>query len=174
MKKLTIIILLLSIPFISCERKSGRGTVKYNQSTASQANYDYYVKVVGISDGDTFKGLTRDSIEINFRLHGIDAPEKKQAYSVKSKEKLSELIFGERVGIKVHTKRDRYGRPVVYVFTSDGTDVGAEMLKSGMAWHFKRYDNSDFYARLEIDARDNKRGLWNDENSVPPWLFREK
>jgi endonuclease YncB( thermonuclease family) len=35
------------------------------------------VKVVGISDGDTFTGLNRDNHQLKFRIHGIDAPEKK-------------------------------------------------------------------------------------------------
>lgn len=163
-------ILIFGVLFISCERKSGRSAV--SQKTVNIPDCDYFVKVIRIADGDTFTGLTQDSIEIRFRLHGIDAPERKQAFSSKSKQKLSELIYGKRVGIKVHTKHDRYGRPVVYVYTPDGLDVAAEMLKSGMAWHFKRYDKSDYYNELENSARNNRVGLWYDDNPIPPWDFR--
>ena len=34
----------------------------------------FQVKVVGISDGDTFTGLNRDNIQLKFRIQGIDAP----------------------------------------------------------------------------------------------------
>lgn len=46
----------------------------------------FNVKVVGISDGDTFTGLNRDNLQLKFRIYGIDAPEKKQAFGTKSKE----------------------------------------------------------------------------------------
>lgn len=172
--KNTITLLILCLCFFSCQRKSGRNNIHHRTQveTAQFANCDYAVRVIAISDGDTFKGLTQDKIEIIFRLHGVDAPERKQPFSNKSKEKLSELIYEKRVGIKVHTKRDRYGRPVVYVHTPDGLDVGAEMLKSGMAWHFTRYDNSDIYNQLEETARSQRVGLWQDDNPIPPWDYR--
>lgn len=174
--KRTIALLILCLSITSCQRKSGRNNIQHSRQieTAQHVGCDYFVKVVAISDGDTFIGLTQDSIEIRFRLQGIDAPEKNQPYSNKSKEKLSELIFGKRVGIKVHTKYDKYGRPVVYVYTPEGLDVSAEMLKSGMAWHFKKYDNSDTYNELENKARYKKIGLWQDDNPISPWDYKKK
>lgn len=133
---------------------------------------DYYVKVVRISDGDTFIGRKNDNNEIRFRLQGIDAPEMAQAYGSQSKDKLSKLISEKQVGIRVHTPSDTYGRPVVYVIMPDGNDVGAEMLRAGMAWHYKHYDNSPLYERLELEARAKKIGLWADEKPIPPWEFR--
>lgn len=47
-------------------------------------NYDYCVKVIFISDGDTFRGLTEDNEEIKFRIFGIDAPERHQAFGKRS------------------------------------------------------------------------------------------
>ena len=84
-------------------------------------------------DGDTFRGLTSDSTEIRFRLYGIDAPEKTQAFSNVSRQYLSDLFFGKTVGIKIQKKNAQYGRPIVWVYTSEGLDVSTEMLKSGLA-----------------------------------------
>jgi micrococcal nuclease len=168
------IIFLISAFIFSCERKSGRGKVQKSTADACVCeNYpcDYCVIVVGITDGDTFKGLTNDKEEIKFRLHGIDAPERNQAFGSKSKQTLSDLIFNKTVGIKVQSK-DRYGRFVVWVFTPDGKDVSAEMLKAGMAWHFKRYDNSELYEKLENEAKMKRIGLWADGKSVAPWEYR--
>ncbi len=142
-------------------------------SDVSDPKIDYYVDVIGISDGDSFHAIDQNKQRFRFRIQGIDAPEKGQPYSQKSKQKLSGLIYQKRVGIKVHKKQDRYGRPVVYVFTPDGRDAGAEMLRAGLAWHFKRFDNSEEYATLENQARQKRLGLWQDDNPIPPWEWRE-
>lgn len=164
MKKLTLLSLICLL-LVSCGSK--------NELPIETAATDYYVKVVSITDGDTFKGLTDENVEIRFRMQGIDAPENTQAYYSKSKDKLSELIFEKKVLIKTHTEKDAYGRPVVYVYTSEGKDAGAEMLRAGMAWHFKRYDTSELYSKLEYEARKSKVGLWADEYPIAPWDFRK-
>lgn len=164
--KQTLYLFLFLLIVSSCHRKSGKRDVESNQ-------YDYYIQVIGVSDGDTFKGLTQEKIEIRFRIYGIDAPEKKQPFSNKSKKYLSDLIYGKKVGIKVQKKNDGYGRPVVWVYTPDDKDVGVEMLKAGMAWHFKKYDDSDKYGELENIARTNKIGLWSEKEPVAPWDYRE-
>jgi len=135
---------------------------------------EYTVKVVGISDGDTFTGLTADNQQIRCRIYGIDAPEKKQAFGNRSKQYLSDLIFGKTVCIKIQRKSDRYGRPIVWVHTLGSQDVGGEMLKSGMAWHYKEYSDDAEYANLENQARNAKIGLWADKNAVAPWEWRHK
>jgi len=160
MKKF-IIFTLLSFSLFACK------------NTSKMPDYDFTVKVVAVTDGDTFKGLTADNKQITFRMQGIDAPEKKQAYGNRSKEYLSELIFDKTVLIKIQTKSDRYGRHVVWVYTLDGKDVSAEMLKAGMAWHYKQYDKSEEYANLENQARRKQTGLWKDKNPTPPWEYRK-
>lgn len=166
MKKIAFALISIFL-LISCGRKEKTEVIENEK-------YDYHIQVVGISDGDTFTGLTQDKIEIRFRIHGIDAPEKKQDFGNKSKQYLSDLIYGKRVGIIVQTKNDRYGRPVVYVYTPDEKDVSAEMIKAGMAWHYKQYDDSKEYAELENIARQNQTGLWHDNLPTPPWEFRKK
>ena len=100
----------------------------------------FQVKVIGISDGDTFTGLNRDNLQLKFRIHGIDAPEKKQAYGTKAREHHGALIFGQNVTVDVND-RDRWGRYIARVATEDGRDVGNEMIQAGLAWHYKHFDN---------------------------------
>jgi len=133
----------------------------------------FQVKVVGISDGDTFTGLNRDNLQLKFRIHGIDAPEKKQAFGTKSREHLGSLIFGQDVTVHVND-RDNWGRYIATVSIEDGRDVGKEMIQAGLAWHYKHFDKSEAYAQAEQTARDNKRGLWSDPKAVAPWEFRHK
>ena len=159
--------LAVSLLFLSCENKTRQ------RSQAFCKDCDYIVRVTSIVDGDTFKGLNAENNEIRFRIYGIDAPERNQAFGSKSRQYLSDLIFRQTVGIKIQKKNDGYGRPVVWVYTAQGQDISAEMLKAGMAWHFKRYDSSAEYENLEIQARQQKLGLWKDANPMAPWDFRK-
>ena len=127
-------------------------------------------KVTRVSDGDTITILDAANVQHKIRLHGIDAPEKKQAFGEKAKQHLSSLVFGKGVIIKAQDT-DRYGRTVGKVFI-DGRDVNLEMLRAGFAWHYKRYDKSAVYAEAESEARQNRRGLWADSNPTKPEDFR--
>ena len=159
----------IALILISCQSSSVLRNIP-----ESSRQYDYTVMVVGIVDGDTFKGLTDDNVKIRYRIHGIDAPERYQPFSEKSKQYLSDLIFNKNVGIIVQKERDIYGRPVVWVFTPEGKDVSAELIKAGMAWHSKAYSDDGHYAKLEIESRQNNIGLWSDPNPIEPWKFRRK
>ena len=54
----------------------------------------------------------------------------------------------------------------------DGRSLSKELLRFGYAWHYKRYDNTTEMAQLESDARTMRRGLWQYDNPVPPWVYR--
>ena len=131
----------------------------------------FKVKVVSISDGDTFTALNRDDLQIRFRIYGIDAPERKQAFSSISTDKLKEMIHGKKVTVTVHS-RDGWGRYIVTVKTRKIKDISAEMLRLGLAWHYKEYDDTLLYAELEAFARKEHIGLWLDPDPVAPWDFR--
>lgn len=68
-------------------------------------------RVVGVADGDTVTVLDANKVQHKIRLSGIDAPEKKQPFGERSKESLSDLVFGKDVSVETD-KRDRYGREV--------------------------------------------------------------
>ena len=62
------------------------------------------------------KGLTK------IRLHQIDAPEKKQNFGQRSKQSLSELIYGKTVKVDV-ADIDKYGRTAGTIW-SGAMDTG--------------------------------------------------
>ena len=72
-----------------------------------------------------------------WRLQGIDAPERKQAFGTKSKEHLSDSVAGKFVVVE-YEKRDRYERIVGKVLLSD-EDMNLEQINAGLAWHYKKY-----------------------------------
>ncbi len=60
----------------------------------------------------------------------------------------------------------------------DGIDVCLEQLKAGFAWHYKKYQHEQnledqrLYADAENHARDERLGLWRENNPNPPWEYR--
>ena len=129
-------------------------------------------RVVRVVDGDTITVLSTSTAQHKIRLQGIDAPEKKQAFGNASRKFLSGLVANREVRV-TYAKRDRYGRILGTVFV-DGRDINHEMLKAGMAWHYKKYDTNLTYAKAETEARTARRGLWQDKNPTPPETFRHK
>lgn len=152
MKRLILFIILIVIPVITSAQR-------------------FTVKVVAISDGDTFIGLNRDNLQLRFRIYGIDAPEKGQEFGSKAKDFLSGIIFGKNVTVDVQSQ-DGWGRHIAFVYTPDGQDVSLLMLQAGMAWHFVKYDNTDVYSFAEMVAKNSKKGLWIDKEPIAPWDFR--
>jgi micrococcal nuclease len=128
-------------------------------------------KVVGITDGDTIVVLVDDTVKIKIRLVGIDCPEKTQDFGTKAKQATSDLCFGKNVRV-VKTGEDRYGRTLAMVYVGN-VCVNKELLRFGMAWHYKKYDQDPELAKLEDVAREKKVGLWVMANPVPPWEFRK-
>lgn len=127
--------------------------------------------VVGVSDGDTLTLLVEDKLRVKIRLHGIDAPESKQAFGQRAKQSLSELAYNKDARVEV-VDRDRYGRTVGVVFVGD-VNVNAEQVRTGMAWWYRQYAKDDTTLEaLEAEARKERRGLWQDKEPVPPWEFR--
>ena len=128
-------------------------------------------KVVGVTDGDTITVLVNKTT-IKVRLEGIDAPESKQSYGTKTKQALSEMVFGKNVLVK-KTGEDRYGRTLGVIMLGE-KDINAKMIEEGWAWHYKKYNNEERLAKLEVEARSDKRGLWDDPNALAPWDYRAR
>ncbi len=133
-------------------------------------------RVVAIEDGDTITVLDAANRAYRIRLQGIDAPEGGQPFGSRSRQNLSELVFGKQVAIE-WTKRDKYDRIVGKVLLN-AHDICLEQIKAGMAWHYKYYqaeqspEDRKIYADAEGEARATGRGLWVDANPSPPWDYR--
>ena len=57
----------------------------------------FEARVVGVTDGDTNTVLDDQKSQHKIRVAGIDAPEKNQDFGHRSKEHLSDLVFGKTV-----------------------------------------------------------------------------
>ena len=130
---------------------------------------EFPAKVIGVTDGDTVTVL-RGREQIKIRLEGIDAPERGQAFADKSKSALSKLVYRKSITIQ-KTGEDRYGRTLGRIQVA-GRDAAEEMIKQGMAWHYKDYSTDEVLAELEVQARAAKIGLWSESNALAPWEYR--
>ena len=75
--------------------------------------------------------------------------------------------------LQTHGK-DKYGRILVDVLLSDGTNVNHALVKEGWCWWYRKYAPRDTMLQgLEKDAREARKGLWADPQPVPPWIFRK-
>jgi endonuclease YncB( thermonuclease family) len=128
-------------------------------------------KIVAIKDGDTFEVL-KEGKAITLRLEHIDCPEKKQPFGKNAKQFASDLCFGKIVQVIGTGKTDRYKRYIVELFI-DSICINKELVKNGLAWHYKKYSHDSIYNQLEIEARNAKKGLWVDEAPISPWLWRK-
>jgi endonuclease YncB( thermonuclease family) len=135
--------------------------------------------VAEVFDGDSFNLKAANAQTVRIRIAGIDAPEKSQPYSLKSKAALEAILTAGPITLKV-IKQDRFDRWVAHVIVND-KDVGLRQIETGWAWYFKRYksdltdDIQSRYERAERQARADQHGLWAWSTAPePPWKFRER
>ena len=124
--------------------------------------------VVAVTDGDTLRASC-DGQEVRVRLVDIDAPERRQAFGARARQYLSSL-YGVQPEIQWRSK-DRYGRVLGRV-RCRGRDANAEMVRAGLAWVFDRYVADERLYHVQATARNLRRGLWADDEPVPPWEWR--
>jgi endonuclease YncB( thermonuclease family) len=139
---------------------------------------------VGASAIEDLRGrasvIDGDTIEIHgqrIRIWGIDAPEGGQL-GIKAGRPwrcghecavaLSDFL-GSRIVECTPVAIDEYER-MVGRCTVAGQDVGAWMVLNGWAVDFKQFSDGQ-YAALELEAKQERRGLWQGEFELP-WKWR--
>lgn len=128
--------------------------------------------VAYVHDGDTLylqpDGTSSRADEITVRLIGIDTPELRpevQCYAIKARDYVrQELPKGTAVWVMADRERlDKYGRSLLYLWTTDGTSVNLDLVAKGYASAL-RIAPSDTYwrqfAAAESEAKDAGAGIW--------------
>ncbi len=144
-------------------------------SSSSKLEPAMSAKVIGVIDGDTFEVL-HNGKSLRVRLAHIDCPEirNNQPFGRAAKSFSSQLCFGKQVTISSDKLYDRYGRLIAEIIVEGNVNVNMELVKAGLAWHFKRYSTDTVYHNLELQARKAKLGLWKEESPKAPWEWRYK
>ena len=127
-----------------------------------------------MTDGDTLTARCGKEAPqtLTIRLAEIDAPERGQPFSARSKEHLASLCLRKEAEVRA-TTTDRFGRTVARV-TCVGTDANAAMVEAGVAWAFTEYVTDPRLPELQAHAMAKRGGLWTDPCPVAPWEWRRR
>lgn len=123
------------------------------------------VRLVRALDGDS--GIAADDDgEFEFRLYGIDAPERDDV----SRDALTRLIAGFGNDLFVEDRDvDMYGRRVVVLRTQDGSrSVNLEMVREGYARAYTVYGELDGVVAAAAEAKADQRGVWAPTPTATP------
>lgn len=126
-----------------------------------------------VMDGDTVL-LVRDGQRepIKLRVDGIDAPETCQPGGGEARDAMIRLALRKKVQV-VTVGRDSYGRLIGRLSVGQ-QDVGAEMVRSGMAWAYQFRTGKGPYAGLQRQAQKQQRGVFSaKQEAMPPPVFRK-
>lgn len=170
-QRFLIFIILFSVVNVSCN--SGSGKRKAEITSNALTIPDGFLAVTKVVDGDTFWADDGTSKGLKVRLIGVDAPESRKTFrkevgyfGKEAKTYLTNLLSGKSVKLEYDVNRiDQYGRMLAYVYLQDGTFVNAELVKNGYAMTMTVPPNvkfTDEFVKLEVEARENKKGLWQD------------
>ena len=169
-KKLIILIIISSIFFI----------LTYNDVRSENINkISGFAKVV---DGDTIKINSK-----KIRLYGIDAPEKKQkckktyltiSFMSFTKDYMCGKVSTEKLIKKINKQKlncnildvDRYKRLIGECFKRN-LNLNSWMVSNGYAVAYRKYSKK--YVSDEINAKNNKLGIWQGKFEMP-WDYRRK
>lgn len=112
------------------------------------------------------------------KLDGVDAPEPDQPSGKEARQSLLELLKGKEVTVIDYT--DRGESRGVWLFL-DGKCVNLELVRKGLAWpvapavpEYQRPEEAGQMAATLAEAKAGKRGIWKEENPIPPWEWRKR
>lgn len=125
-----------------------------------------------VMDGDTVLLVRAGHSEpVKLRIDGVDAPESCQPGGRASRDELIRLVHRKQVLVS-DLGQDSYGRQVGRL-SVEGVDVGAALVRSGMAWAYRFRTGRGPYAALQRQAQKDKKGLFSDpEAAMSPPVFR--
>lgn len=126
-----------------------------------------------VMDGDTVLLVPEgEAVPLKWRLSGLDAPEICQAGGEAARDALIARVLRRTVRIEALAE-DVYGRQLGRLWL-DGQDVGAQMVRTGMAWAWQHRSGRGPYAALQRQAQRQRVGVFAArEAPMSPALFRQ-
>ena len=133
-------------------------------------------RVLRVIDGDSLVLDVRGS-HYRVELANIDAPELNQPWGQAAADWLRQSLTGRFVVI--HSSGTVKQHPIRGRLISRNRDIGLDLLYEGLAWCTLRAvtefpNQGRQYREAEAIARQVRRGLWLDENAIPPWEWRRQ
>ncbi|WP_295500475.1 thermonuclease family protein [Limnohabitans sp. Rim8] len=123
---------------LACVLFFGLGSVCAQQAQLNkQAKSEVWTGWVSwVMDGDTVLVVRPGQQEpVKLRLDAVDAPEACQPGGAAARDAMIALVLRKPVQVQL-LGHDSYGRDIGRL-SVDGVDLGAEMVRSGMAWAYQ-------------------------------------
>jgi endonuclease YncB( thermonuclease family) len=127
----------------------------------------FMTEIVRVVDGDTVY-IECEIGNQAVRLEHIDAPEIGWSLWRESKEYIEKHWMNEGVWCTV-TGVDRYGRWIGTFENDNCSQLHWELLKKGLAFHYRKYSNDQACFLMEKKARAEGNGLWGIPNAFTEW-----
>ena len=154
----------------SCYMKTFKTICLLVVCSICNAEYLEGLKVKKVVDGDTVHVLYRDEV-YKIRLTEIDAPERDQPYGIDSTIYLKSLLKEGKVDVDI-SGTDRYGRKLGRLYWKD-LDINRDLVSAGYAWVYDQYVTDNSFYENQSNAKNLKKGLWEDDSPVEPWEWRK-
>jgi len=128
-----------------------------------------------IKDGDTIVVMHDKQADRTSAWKPSTARSSRPSIGQKAKQAhVATLIFGKTVTIQP-TGTTGTGGTLANVLLPDGRSLNHGTCATGYALgRFRKYSKDQTLAKLEADARQNRRGLWADPNPAAPWDWRDQ
>lgn len=111
---------------------------------------------MAVADGGTATCPTPEKQQVKIRLNAIDAPERGQSFASRSKQTLSDMVFGREIEVEVFDT-DRYGWTIAGLAVN-GLDVNYEMVGRGVAWQYVKYTRARSLVLLRSLPGNQRKG----------------
>nr|MDD3720266.1 thermonuclease family protein [Candidatus Gracilibacteria bacterium] len=141
------------------------------------------VKVESVIDGDTIVIRFKDGTKEKLRLIGVDTPETKhpikkvEFFGKEASEFTKNNLLGKEVELEldIDNYRDKYGRLLGYIWVENNLFNKLLIEKGyGRAYLYFPFKYSADFAKVEKEAKNNKLGVWGDEEVKNEMLNLEK
>ncbi|MBF0448885.1 MAG: thermonuclease family protein [Magnetococcales bacterium] len=140
--------------------------------STSLAQAQWSGQVVWVLDGDSLI-VSHHGQKKRIRLLGIDSPEKGQPYADQAKKNLIQLVKNHRVTV-LEKYSDKFGRTVAQITLEDGRNLNRTLVELGLAWRHPYFAKDPKLITLEAEAKKAGRGLWQEKNPTPPWVWKQQ
>ena len=134
------------------QRKSYSSNRKKLKPKINPTSFEPFSGYAHVIDGDTIKirGM-------KIRLAGVNAPELDRPYGVKSKYEMVNIVKGKKVYV-VPDGTTSYDRIVATCYVDGDFDIGAELIKRGLALDIPSFTGGKY---TEFETKDARRRIKN-------------
>jgi len=130
-------------------------------------------RVIDVGGGDLLNIMHPEKGAVTLVLYGIDAPDRGQSFYEQAKEFLKDRVGGKVVKVR-EIPGGQNGHTAIVSYK--GVNINEQVLEAGFGWVCDKSCAREFcsdWRNIEAQAREERRGLWQDNDPVQPREWRQ-